>query len=80
MKENSKCKQNFCFGFCSLLKQRLSKKKMISRSLLSNMEKLLVAQVERLLWSRQGSNPAPFGQRGYPARLGMDVCAMQVVS
>jgi hypothetical protein len=31
--------------------------KMINRSLLSHMEKLSVAQVERLLWSRQGSNP-----------------------
>jgi hypothetical protein len=37
------------------------KKKMINRSLLSHMEKLLATHVERLLWSRQGSNPVPFG-------------------
>jgi hypothetical protein len=36
---------------------------MINRSLLSHMEKLLVAQVECLLWLRQGSNPVPFGLR-----------------
>jgi hypothetical protein len=34
---------------------------MFNRSLLSHMEKLLVAHVERLLWTRQGSNPVPFG-------------------
>jgi hypothetical protein len=34
---------------------------MINRSLISHMEKLLVAHVERLPWSRLGSNPVPFG-------------------
>jgi hypothetical protein len=34
---------------------------MINRSLLSHMEKLLIAHVERLLWSRRGSNPVLFG-------------------
>jgi hypothetical protein len=29
--------------------------------LLSHMENLLVAHAECLLWSRQGSNPVPFG-------------------
>jgi hypothetical protein len=35
--------------------------KVINRSLLSHMKKLLVAHVERLLRSRRGSNPVPFG-------------------
>jgi hypothetical protein len=34
---------------------------MIHRSLLSHIEKLLVAHDERLLWSRRGSNPVPVG-------------------
>jgi hypothetical protein len=34
---------------------------MINRSSLSHTEKLLVAHVERLLWSRRGSNPVHFG-------------------
>jgi hypothetical protein len=29
--------------------------------IISHGEKLLVAHVERLLWSRRGSNPVPFG-------------------
>jgi hypothetical protein len=33
---------------------------MINIFLLSHMEKLLVAYVERLLWSWRGSNPVPF--------------------
>jgi hypothetical protein len=38
---------------------RISKwSKLINRS---HMEKLLVTHVERLMWSRQGSNPVPFG-------------------
>jgi hypothetical protein len=39
-----------------------SKWSMINRSLLSQMKKLKVAHVERLLWSRQRSGPVPFGQ------------------
>jgi hypothetical protein len=39
---------------CSLLKKAFDQ--MINRSILSRMEKLLVAHVKRLLWSRRGSN------------------------
>jgi hypothetical protein len=47
---------------------------MINRYLLSHMEKLLVAHVECLLWSRHGSNPVLISlcptlyQINYPAR------------
>jgi hypothetical protein len=37
--------------------------KMINRSLLSPMEKLLVPHIESLLWSRWGSNPVRSGLR-----------------
>jgi hypothetical protein len=53
----------------------------INRSLLSHMEKLSVAQVERLLWSRRGSNPGStfrpvvqrFYQLSHPARQGSHI-------
>jgi hypothetical protein len=45
-----------------------SKDQMINSSVLTwekklcaHMEKLILAQVERLLWSKQGSTPVPFG-------------------
>jgi hypothetical protein len=43
-----------------VIKKRKKKEKKINSSLLSHMEKLLVARVERLLWLRRGSNPVPF--------------------
>jgi hypothetical protein len=44
------------------------------------MEKLLVAHVERLLWSRRGSNPVPFGLQSNASSTKLSCPPLVIVS